>query len=92
MIDFQVTNNTDETRILYDLNLIDNEGRVFNVCVQAYGFYSDKKACTLQEIVPEVVNTFAAPFDVAPDSEGLVLEVTDLKRPPEYKEYIDLGI
>ena len=90
--DFMVINNTDEARILYVLSLIDDKGRVFNVCVQAYGFYADKKACTLQDIVPKVENTLAAPFDVAPDSEGYVLEVTDLKRPPEYKEYIDLGI
>jgi hypothetical protein len=92
LIDFQVMNKTDEARILYDLSLIDDKGRVFNVCVQAYGFYADKKACTLQDIVPKVTNTFAAPFDVAPDSKGLVLEVTDLKRPPEEKEYVDLGI
>jgi len=38
------------------------------------------------------IKLLVAPFDVAPDSEGLALEGIDLKRPPEHKEYIDPGL
>lgn len=92
ILEFTVQSNAQEARILYDLNLIDDRGRVYPICLPAYGLLSIEQACALQEIVPGVDYVFAAPFDVGIDSEGLILEVTDLKFPVEDYAYIDLGI
>ena len=92
IIDFKLFNNSDENKILYDLNVIDNKGRIFTVCLPAYAYMTDVDACAITDIAPGIEYTFNAPFDVSPDSEGLVLEITDLKNPPEEKAYIDLGI
>jgi hypothetical protein len=91
-LDFEIINNSEEERILYDLNLIDNRGRVFSICLPAYGTFGSEKACALQTIIPGINYEFLAPFDIATDSEGLILEVTDLKFPAEETAYIDLGI
>jgi hypothetical protein len=91
-LDFTILNNSEESQILYDLHLIDNKGRVFSICLPAYSSFSAEKACALQEIIPGLEYDFIAPFDIATDSEGLILEVTDLKTPAEEKVYIDLGI
>jgi hypothetical protein len=92
IIDFMIINSSEETRILYDLNVVDSKGRIFTVCLPAYAYMTDVDACAITDIAPGIEYMFNAPFDVSPDSEGLVLEITDLKNPPEEKAYIDLGI
>ena len=93
ILEFMIKNNSADSRILYDLMVIDNRGRVYSLCLPAYAYFSSsEKACALVDIIPGVDYTFEAPFDVSPDSEGLVLEVTDLLNPPINKAYIDLGI
>jgi hypothetical protein len=92
ILEFTVINNSEDSRILYDLNIIDDQGRVFSICLPAYGLLSIEKACALQEIVPGIEYVFAAPFDVGVDSKGMVLEITDLKTPYEDYAYVDLGI
>jgi len=93
IIEFSVLNNSEDTKILYDLNVIDNKGRVFTLCLPAYGYISVERACAVTEIIPDNEYSFDAPFDVSPDSEGLILEVTDLSRTgTKEKAYIDLGI
>ena len=93
-IKFQVKNNSEENRILYNLNVIDNKGRVYNLCLPAYAYFStnDYQACAVVDVFSDIEYTFDAPFDVALDSEGLVLEVTDLVNPPVEIAYIDLGL
>ncbi len=91
IIEFTIQNNSEDFRILYDLNILDDQGRVFSICLPAYGLLSIEKACALQEIVPGIEYVFAAPFDVGIDSKGLVLEITDLKIPVEEYAYVDLG-
>lgn len=91
-LEFDVTNYNEDTVILYDLRVIDEIGRVYTVCVPAYGYFTAAQACTVEELIPENTYEFAAPFDVSLNSEGLMLEVTDLKNPPEEKVYIDLGL
>ncbi len=91
-LDFEIFNNADDSRMLYDLNIIDDKGRIFSICLPAYSVFTAEKACALQEIIPGLEYDFVAPFDIATDSEGLILEVTDLKNPVEEKAYIDLGI
>jgi hypothetical protein len=92
VMDFNVLNNTEEPRILFDLNIIDDRGRVFSICLPAVAILGTQEACALQDIIPGVEYNFYAPFDVAPDSEGLIIEVTDLQTPAQDKVYIDLGI
>ena len=92
IIEFTILNNSEDSRVLYDLNIIDDRGRVFSICLPAYGLLSIEKACALQEIVPGMEYVFAAPFDVGIDSKGLVLEITDLKTPYEENAFVDLGI
>jgi len=93
ILELMVTNHSGESRILYNLNVIDSSGRVFSLCLPAYAYFSTpEKACALVDILSEVDYTFEAPFDVSPDSEDLILEVTDLMNPPVNKAYIDLGI
>jgi len=93
ILKFMVKNNSSEARILYDLNVIDSNARVYSLCLPAYAYVaSPSEACAIVDIFSEVDYTFDAPFDVSPDSEGLVLEVTDLLNPPVNKAYIDLGI
>ncbi|MBN1298127.1 MAG: hypothetical protein JW997_00410 [Actinobacteria bacterium] len=91
-IEFMIKNDSDDVRTLYDLKVIDSKGRVYSLCLPAYAFFSTReKACTLVDVIPDSEYTFEAPFDISPDSEGLILEVTDLKIPVEDKVYIDLG-
>lgn len=91
-LEFKVENKGEETATIYDLKVIDDQGRVFNICLPAYEYYTSVQACPLVEIIPEVDYDFVAPFDVAPDSEGLILEVTNLDNTDRQSEYIDLGI
>lgn len=91
-VTFSVQNTGQEDRILYDLTVIDDKGRSYSICIPAYAFYGGEQACTLQEIIPGVDNTFTATFDVATDTEDLVLELTDLGIPPQNTVYVDLGI
>lgn len=46
----------------------------------------------IQEIFPDTTRTFTASYDVPTDSKRMMLEVKDLKIPPEEKAYINLGI
>ncbi len=93
-ITFTVSNNSDEEKQIFDLRVIDDKGRTFTICVEAYSVLSPggADACTLARVLPNTERTFNTTFDVETDSEKLVLEVTDLDLPPEQKEYIDLGI
>ena len=81
-----------EDKILYDLDVIDNKGRAYSLCLPAYGYFTSSEACAFVEVLQQTEYTFVAPFDLAPDAEGLVLEVTDLNPVPIEKEYIDLGV
>lgn len=92
-IEFMVENQGQDIRQLLDLKVIDDKGRVYSICNEAYGYFTGApSACTLENIVPDVQQTFSASFDIPQDSVDLILEVTDLKIPPEEKAYIDLGI
>ena len=92
IIDFMIRNDSAESRMLYDLKVIDRNGRVYTLCLPAYAYIPSEDVCALVEILPGLDQTFTAPFDVSPDSEDLILEVTDLQTPPAVKAYIDLGI
>ena len=93
ILEFMVKNNSEDSKILYDLNVIDSKGRVYTLCLPAYAYFTTTdRACSIVDIVPGVEYTFDEPFDVSPDSEGLVLEVTDLNNPAEEKSYIDIGL
>jgi len=91
-LEFMVENKGEDTAIIYDLKVIDDKGRVFSICLPAYEYFTSVQACPLVEVVPEVDYEFLAPFDVAPDSEGLILEVTNLDNQDRQAAYIDLGI
>jgi len=93
-VSFSVQNSSDEGRTLYDMKVIDSKGRVYSICTEAYGYFSSNySACTLANIPPGGNPLFfSASFDINLDSEELVLEVTDLLKPPQQKAYIDLGI
>ena len=93
ILEFMVKNNSTDNRIIYDLNVIDDMGRVYSLCLPAYAYFnSPEKACAIVDIAPGIDYSFEAPFDVSPNSKGLVLEVTDLLTPPVKRAYIDLGI
>jgi hypothetical protein len=93
-VSFAVENTGTDIKTLLDSKVIDDKGRIYSICNEAYGYYtSTYSACTLAPIVPDSgVQRFSATFDVDPDSRDLVLEVTDLEIPPEEKAYIDLGL
>jgi hypothetical protein len=93
-ISFSVENTGTDSRTLFDLRVIDDQGRIYDICNQAYGYLGPNySACSLVPILPKVKpQTFSATFDVDPDSKGLILEVTDLILPPVSAAYIDLGI
>ena len=93
-VSFSVENTGTETKTLLDSKVIDDKGRIYSICNEAYGYYtSTYSACTLAPIPPASgEQKFSATFDVDPDSKDLVLEVTDLEIPPDEKAYIDLGL
>lgn len=93
-VSFTVENNSDEGRVLYDMKVIDGKGRIYSICTEAYGYFSSTySACTLADIPPGAEPLkFSASFDINLDSEDLILEVTDLQKPPSEKAYIDLGL
>lgn len=93
-VSFTVENNSDEGRVLYDMKVIDGDGRIYSICTEAYGYFtSGYSACTLADIPPGAEPLeFSASFDINLDSEDLILEVTDLQKPPQEKAYIDLGL
>jgi len=93
-ISFSVENVGTDSRTLYDLRVIDDKGRIYSICNQAYGYLgSDYSACSLVDILPKVkAQNFSATFDVDLDSKGLILEFTDLLIPSKDMAYIDLSI
>lgn len=91
-ITFYINNTGEDSKIIYDLTAIDDKGRSYSICIAAFAFFSPEEACTLQEILPGIDNTYSATFDVATDVDQLVLQVTDLGIPPEKVAYIDLDI
>jgi hypothetical protein len=91
-IRFTVENVGSESKFIYDLNVVDSKGRKFPICLPGFAFFFPAEACALEEIVPGLERRLSASFDVALDSEGLLLEVTDLNTPAGEKTYIDLDI
>jgi hypothetical protein len=93
-ISFSVENVGTDSRTLYDLRVIDDTGRIYSICNQAYGYFVPAySACTLVEILPKLKpQNFSATFDVDLDSKGLILEFRDLLIPPKDMAYIDLGL
>ena len=91
-IRFTVENVGSNSKYIYDLNVIDNKGRKFLICLPGFAFFYPAEACALEEVVPGLERKFSASFDIALDSEGLLLEVTDLSVPSNEKKYIDLGL
>jgi len=95
-ISFSAENVGTDFRTLYDLRVIDDQGRIYSICNQAYAYniggpvYS---ACSLVDILPKVKpQNFSATFDVDMDSKGLILELTDLLIPSKDVAYMDLGL
>jgi len=93
-IDFEVSNTGTETKQIFDLKVIDDQGRAFTICIEAYGVLGPytNDACTLATINPGENRTFNTTFDTVADFDMLVLEVTDLKLPAGVTKYIDLGL
>jgi len=93
-IDFEVLNNGSEPRQILDLKLIDDKGRTFKICIEAYGVLGPytNDACTLATILPGERRSFNTTFDINDDFEQIVLEVNDLKLPSEYTKYIELNL
>lgn len=89
---FMVQNDGEEPVTIYDLSVIDSRGRVFNICLSAYEYFVPTDACALVELSPGIEYEYIAPFDVAPDSEGLIIEFTDLSDQDEQSTYVSLGI
>ena len=52
-ISFSVENVGTDSRTLYDLRVIDDQGRIYNICNQAYGYLTGSvySACTLVDIL-----------------------------------------
>ncbi|MCE5329503.1 DUF4352 domain-containing protein [bacterium] len=93
-VSFSVENIGTDTRTLYDLKVIDDKGRIYSICNQAYGYLGPNySACSLVDIIPDTKpQEFSATFDVNLDSKGLILEFTDLLTPPKEMAYVDLGL
>lgn len=89
---FTVENVGSESKYIYDLNVVDSAGRKFPICLPGFAFFSPVEACALEEVFPGLKRKLSASFDVALDSEELLLEVTDLNVPSGEKKYIDLDI
>ena len=91
-VDFTVVNAGEEVRTIVNLTIIDSKGREFPICAEAYGYLGVEDACLLVDVAPGDSENFFATFDVPLDSVDLILEVSDLGRPPVEKAYIDLGL
>lgn len=89
---FKVINNSDEPRSIIDVKIIDSNGEEYPICIDAYGYIAVEEACVLEELLPGIERTFTATYDVPLDAVDLLMEVTDLKYPPEDMAYIDLGL
>jgi len=89
-MEFMVRNDGEEPVTIYDLSVIDNTGRVFNICLNAYEYFVPTDACALVELTPGIDYEFIAPFDLAPDSEGLIIEFTNLDNQQEQSAYVSL--
>ncbi|GEM_PF-1777872 len=92
VVTFNIENLGEESRTIFDLVAIDDQGRNYSICLEGFAFFTPQEACVLQEIIPGVENTYVAPFDVATDVQELVLQVTDLRIPVEEAAYIELGL
>jgi hypothetical protein len=89
---FEVENHGEDPKYIIDLRVIDERGRTYPICVQAYAYIGSSEACMLVQLLPDVERTFTMSHDVSLRSNDLWLEVTDLNVPPEEKKYIELGI
>lgn len=89
-MEFMVKNDGEEPVTIYDLAVIDDQGRVFNICLSAYEYFVPTDACALVELTPGVDYEFVAPFDVAPDSDGLIIEFTNLDTQQKEATYVSL--
>jgi hypothetical protein len=92
-IHFDVVNHSEETKYIFDLRMVDDRGRTYPICTEAYAYLGlAEEACAVVELIPDVKRTFVMSHDVPANAEDLLLEVTDLNVPPKEKRYIDLGI
>lgn len=93
-IDFEVSNTGSETKQIFDLKVVDDQGQTFRICIEAYGILGPytNDACTLATINPGEKRTFNTTFDTVAGFDMLVLEVTNLELPAEVIKYIDLGL
>ena len=91
-IEFMVENTSEEVKTIINLVVIDNKGREFPICTEAYGYLGTEGACLIVDLPPGTSQEFYATFDVPLDSVDLILEVSDLGKPHEEKAYIDLGL
>ena len=91
-IDFSVQTTAEEPKMIYDLRIIDEQGRIYNITVEGFAFIGVEDAFVLQELEPNLEYEYSAIFDVNIGVDRLVLEVTDLDMPPEEWAFIDLGI
>jgi hypothetical protein len=91
-IRFEVVNEGEEAKFIYDLRLVDDRGHTYTICAAAYAYMGVEEACMMADLLPEVKRTFTMSHDVPLNAEDLWLEVTDLNVPPKKKAYIELGI
>jgi len=92
-IRFEVVNHGEEQKYIFDLRMVDDRGRTYPICAEAYAYLGLlEEACSVAELIPDVRRTFTTSHDVPRNAEDLWLEVTDLNVPPKEKVYIDLGI
>jgi hypothetical protein len=57
-INFSVENSGTDSRTLFDLRVIDDKGRIYDICNQAYGYLGPTySACSLVPILPKTRKT-----------------------------------
>jgi len=92
-VKFSIENTGQEEMFISYIDIIDDKGRDFPVCIEIYGCVQGYEECILEDIFPGVKKTFTTIFDVPIDSVDLILEVHDLHPGITGKKvYVDLGV
>lgn len=92
--DLTLTNNGDEATTLDtgSMSLLDDKGRTHDPYTDSASFIPESKDMFLVQVNPGLTKEGRIIFEVAPDAQGLIMQVGDTEMFTDEYAYINLGV